>query len=131
MAEDNPDLEGKAIDVTITSSTFAKVANYFVAVQIDKGAKLRTEVSAGTEKPKFKKSKHRLELGTALDVDTQSVLTLGAFVVLPSKTGGKGAARLLGSVQYKLSETFIDNGVYMESERFAVEGTIVKGHREY
>ena len=107
MAEDNPDLEGKAIDVTITSSTFAKVANYFVAVQIDKGAKLRTEVSAGTEKPKFKKSKHRLELGTALDVDTQSVLTLGAFVVLPSKTGGKGAARLLGSVQYKLSEACV------------------------
>ena len=107
MAEDNPELEGKAIDVTITSSTFAKVANYFVAVQIDKGAKLRTEVSAGTEKPKFKKSKHRLELGTSLDVDTQSVLTLGAFVVLPSKTGGKGAARLLGSVQYKLSEACV------------------------
>ena len=101
------ELEGKAVDVTITSATFAKVANYFVAVQIDKGAKLRTEVSAGTEKPKFKKNVHRVELGGALQVDTQSVLTLGAFVVLPSKTGGKGNARLLGSVQYKMSEAAV------------------------
>ena len=92
------ELAGKAIDVVITATTFAKVANYFVAVQIDKGAKLRTEVSAGTEKPKFRKANHRVELSATLQVDTASVLTLGAFVVLPSKTGGKGNARLLGSV---------------------------------
>eukprot|EP00944_MAST-04C_sp_MAST-4C-sp1_P001544 g1544.t1 len=100
-------IQDAAIDVTINSSTFERAANYFVAVRIDEGAKLRTEVCARTKKPKFKKNKHRLDLGMALDVDTQSVLTLGAFVVLPSKTGGKAQARLLGSVQYKLSEACV------------------------
>lgn len=106
-AASDEELAGKAIDVVITSTTFAKVANYFVAVQIDKGAKLRTEVSAGTEKPKFRKANHRVELGATLQVDTASVLTLGAFVVLPSKTGGKGNARLLGSVTYNLSDAVV------------------------
>ncbi len=100
-------LDGQAVDVTITSSTFAKVANYFVALQVNKGKKVRTEVSAGTEKPKFKKSQHVLELGEELRPDTDATLTLGAFVVLPSKSGGKGNARLLGSCPYKISDAAV------------------------
>ena len=67
MAEEKTEnLDGRAIDVTITSTTFAKVANYFVAIQVNKGKKVRTEVSAGTEKPKFKKGQHVLDLGQEL-----------------------------------------------------------------
>ena len=34
-------------------------------------------------------------------------MTLGAFVVLPSKSGGKGNARLLGSVVYEVGEATV------------------------
>ena len=101
-------LEGRAIDVNITATTFAKVANYFVALQVNKkGKKVRTEVSAGTEKPKFKKNAHRLDLEEELTPDTGAVLTLGAFVVLPNKSGGKGNARLLGSVAYNIGDAAV------------------------
>ena len=108
MAEEKTEnLDGRAIDVTITSTTFAKVANYFVAIQVNKGKKVRTEVSAGTEKPKFKKGQHVLDLGQELQPGTKASLTLGAFVVLPAKDGGKGNARLLGSVTYDVSEASV------------------------
>ena len=100
-------LDGRALDVTITSATFARVANYFVAIQVNKGKKVRTEVSAGTEKPKFKKSQHILDVGAELTADTTASLTLGAFVVLPSKNGGKGNARLLGSVTYEVGDATV------------------------
>ena len=105
--ETTVNLDGRALDVTITSTTFAKVANYFVALQVNKGKKVRTEVSAGTEKPKFKKSQHILDLGEDLHSGTKASLTLGAFVVLPSKNGGKGNARLLGSVTYEVGEAAV------------------------
>ena len=99
-------LEGRAIDVNITSTTFAKVANYFVALQVNKkGKKVRTEVSAGTEKPKFKKSSHRLDLEEELTPDTTAVLTLGAFVVLPNKS--EKNARLLGSIAYNIGDAAV------------------------
>lgn len=76
------------MEVSILSSTFAKESQYFVALQLNQGEKVRTEVCDASAKPVFTKSTFTFHLSSQLTADAAAAfpaeqkLTLGAFVVI-------------------------------------------------
>ena len=93
------------VQVQLLSTSFAKAANYFIALQLGKGDKTRSEVSPTTAKPLFSKNTFTFAIPGGVTEDAAETLQFGAFVVLQAKgSSKKGNARVLGSCSLQIKD---------------------------
>ena len=96
------------LTIRLLDCTFAKPCQYFVSLQLDENKKrLRTKVSAETDKPTFEETFRTLDFEEDFAIMSpdriQRTLTLDAFVVL-ARESATAAHQMLGSATVVLPD---------------------------